>query len=888
MADPAAVPFGDLLRRLRARAGLTQEELAEAARLSHRSISDLERGVNRTARRETARLLAEALHLTGAERSAFEAAARGSGLDDTPRTVPLSPGTVAAATRTLPRDIASFTGREQELETVLTATTDPAASAGTVGIFAIGGMAGIGKTALAVHAAHRLATRFPDGQIFLPLHGHTPGQQPVDPADALASLLETSGMAVQEIPSGLESRTRLWRDRLAGRRILLVLDDAVAHDQVRPLLPGTAGSLVLVTSRRHLTALEDARVISLDILPPADAADLLVRLAGRPELGTGDPAVREITRLCGYLPLAVGMVARQLHHHPAWTPDEQAADLAAARDRLQLIQAENLSVAAAFDLSYQSLSARERRAFRRLGLHPGAVIDTYAAAALDGSDLDGARRNLAGLYDHYLIAEPSRGRFRMHDLIAEHARLLAATDPVADREAATDRLLEYYLRTSRLASRHLVRRSAILPEGLAETPLVATPDIQALKEASAWMGAERANLYAVTAYAASHGRSWFAVAIPAAMHGYLRYSGTWDQALSAYRRALDLARGEGDWLAEANVLTDIGDIHRLSGNFESSMRSTTRAVDICRDHAHKIGEAHALTILGYAQHDTGDNRAAGESLSSALRIYAGGGDRFGEAGTLTYMGRMQIAIGDYQGALVGLTRALEVQRALGNRLQEAGVLNFLGSAQEAAGDHAAAAANQALSLTIHQEIGNKVGEAGALRDLGVSQQAVGDYPAAVESFTRALEMHGDLGRRSMEAMDLYYLGTLHCVMREYDQAEAELAQVLKINRELGNRSGEAMVLNSMGELMSATGHPAQAQARHREALPLARATDSRPQEARALEGLGWCLIRQGEPNAAETFLQEALAIYERIGSPEARRLEDAIRRADDQDRFHEA
>ena len=876
MADPAAVPFGDLLRRLRARAGLTQEELAEAARLSHRSISDLERGVNRTARRETARLLADALGLIGAERSAFEAAARGGSLDGAPNLAVPSPATVATATRTLPRDVASFTGRERELAAVLAAVAGAAASGGVVGICAIGGMAGIGKTALAVHAAHRLATRFPDGQIFLPLHGHTPGQQPVDPADALASLLETSGMAVQEIPSGLESRTRLWRDRLADRRILLVLDDAIGHDQVRPLLPGTAGSLVLITSRRHLTALEDARVISLDTLPPADAADLLVRLAARPELPADDPAVPEITRLCGYLPLAVGMVARQLHHHPAWTPDELAADLAAARNRLQLIQAENLSVAAAFDLSYQSLSPTEQRTFRRLGLHPGTVIDTFAAAALDGSDLDATRRNLAGLYDHYLIAEPSRGRFRMHDLITEHARLLAAVEPVSDREAATDRLLEYYLRTMRLASRHLERRSALLPEDIDETQRVATPDLSVPKDATAWTRSELANLYAVTAYAATHGRPWFAIAIPAAMHGYLRHNGQWDQALTVYRRALDLARGGGDWLAEANVLTDVGDIHRLAGNFESSANNLAQAIGICRDHASINGEAHALSILGYVQHLTGDNRSATESLSSALSLYKRSGDRFGEAGTLVYMGQMQIVMGDYQGAVVGLTRALDLQRSLGIRLIEAGVLNFLGRAQQAAGDHAVAAANQELSLIIQQEIGNKVGEAGALRDLGVSQQAVGDYPAAVESFTRALEIHGNVGRRSAEAMDLCCLGTLHCLTGEYAQAEAELARALGINRELGNRSGEAMVLNSMGELMSATGHPAEGEARHREALALARVTDSLPEEARALEGIGRCLMKLNDSRTAETMLRQALEIYERIGSPSVTRVRVAI------------
>jgi len=197
---------------------------------------------------------------------------------------------------------------------------EAAAGGGVVSIHAIGGMAGIGKTTFAVHAAHQLAGSFPDGQFFLPLHAHTPGQRPVDPADALASLLLTAGVPAAQIPPGTDARAARWRDHLAGKKILLVLDDAAGHEQVRPLLPGTPGSPVLVTSRRHLTALEEARAISFDTLPPAEAAELLVRLADRPDLTPGDAAVGEITRLCGFLPLAVGMLARQLHHHPAGPP----------------------------------------------------------------------------------------------------------------------------------------------------------------------------------------------------------------------------------------------------------------------------------------------------------------------------------------------------------------------------------------------------------------------------------------------------------------------------------------------------------------------------------------------------------------------------------------
>ena len=219
--------------------------------------------------------------------------------------------------------------------------------------------------------------------------------------------------------------------------------------------PGRPGSLVLVTSRRRLAGLDDAAVLSLDTLPPADAAQLLARLAGRPDLAAGTGPSGEITRLCGYLPLAIGMLARQLRHHPAWTAAELAAVLAAARDRLALMHAENLSVAAAFDLSYADLTAGQQRLFRRLGLIPGPSFDAYAAAALDGITVEDARRHLEELYDQHLLTEPAPGRYQLHDLVREHARALAAADDPAGTGAATGRLLDYYLHAAAAAGEAL-------------------------------------------------------------------------------------------------------------------------------------------------------------------------------------------------------------------------------------------------------------------------------------------------------------------------------------------------------------------------------------------------------------------------------------------------
>ena len=453
-------------------------------------------------------------------------------LERLPAAAAVPGGQPAVALRTLPRDTAAFTGRTGELDRLVAAVCETGTTGGVIGIHAVDGMAGIGKTAFAVHAAHQLAARFPDGQIFLRLHAHTAGQRPVDPAEALATLLLTTGVAPQQIPPGLEARSAAWRGHLAGKKMLLVLDDAAGSDQVRPLLPGSAGCLVLVTSRRRLTALEEAAPVSLGTLPPGQAADLFVRLAGRPGLQPADAAVAEVARLCGYLPLAIRLVAAGLRHHPAWTVTDLAAELATARDRLAALQAEDVSVAAAFDLSYQDLTAGQQRLFRRLGLHPGTDIDAYAAAALDDAGLRATRRRLGELHDQNLIGEPARGRYRLHDLLREYARARAAADDAADSQAATGRLLDYYLHTAVTAGQHVAWRPSITgPPPPGPAPACA-PELRTTDEAIAWLGTERANLHACVGYAAAHGHLVHAVRIPMAMSGFLHTQGHWTEAVT--------------------------------------------------------------------------------------------------------------------------------------------------------------------------------------------------------------------------------------------------------------------------------------------------------------------------------------------------------------------
>jgi tetratricopeptide (TPR) repeat protein/transcriptional regulator with XRE-family HTH domain len=820
VAEPPA-GFAGVLRGLRARTRLTQEQLAAAAGLSPRTVSDLERGLATTPHKDTVRLLADALRLGGWIRVEFEAAARGRVAPGRARG-----GGPAAATRTLPRDIASFTGRQHELAELADAA---AGTGGVVSIHAIGGMAGVGKTAIAVHAAHRLAGRFPGGQIFLPLHAHTPGQQPVDPADALASLLLTIGVPAGQIPADLQARTGLWRDRLAGRQLLLVLDDAASSEQIRPLLPGAAGSLVLVTSRRRLTALDDAQTISLDALPPGEAAGLLVRLAVRPGLSPADPGVGEIIRLCGYLPLAIGMAARQLYHHPAWTLAGLAAELAAAVDRLELLVTENLSVAAAFDLSYDDLAPEQQRLFRRLALHPGTDIDRYAAAALDGTDPAGARRSLEALYEQYLLTEPAPGWYRMHDLIREHARTLTSRlDPADDREQATGRLLDYYQQAAAHADALLARQARSVPTPAADAAPAAVPVLANQEQALARARAERTSVVACLDQATVAGQHARVIALTAGLAGLLRYDGPWDEAITRHAAAVQTARQLGDRPGQAYALTNLGDVRHLTGDYPGALRDLQEALGITQDLGDRLGRFNALTWLGAVRRLTGDYPGAVRDLQEALGICRDLGHQRGQAIALTYLGEVRRLTGDFPGA------ARDLQEALG----------------------------------ICSDLGHRVALSAALTWRGAVRRMTGDYPGAAGDLQEALGICRDAGYRLGLPMTLTHLAVVRRLTGDYLGAARDLQEALNMSREIGSPSGEVTALNESGTLSRIRGDLGQATSSHRQALDLARQIGSPLDEALALAGLGRCAQAAGRTAEAADRLRQALAILQRIGAAE--------------------
>jgi tetratricopeptide (TPR) repeat protein len=644
-------------------------------------------------------------------------------------------------------------------------------------------------------------------------------------------------MAAHHIPPGLEARAAVWRDYLAGKQILLVLDDAAGHEQVRPLLPGTPGSLVLITSRRRLTALEDAAEISLDTLSPGEAAALLARLSGRAEMASGDGSAGEITRLCGYLPLAIGMLARQLGQHRTWAPADLAGRLAAARDRLGLMQAENLSVAAAFDLSYADLTPGQQRLFRRLGLIPGPDVDAYAAAALDGTSLETAWRNLDDLFGQHLLTEPAPGRYLLHDLLREHARGLAA-DVLADAVDA-ERLLDYYAYAAATAGRHIATRTALEGRPPPGSPPGYVPDLTTVGQAAEWLETERPNLHAAVDKAIATDMPMHAVAIAGAIGGFLRGHGYFAQAAGLHQTALAAARQAAD----------------------------------------RPGQASAYDELGFMAWLGGDNKSAATSFRQASTLYRELGDWVGEANAINHLALVQCSTGDFRGATASNRQALALAQTAGDPLTEAIIIRDLAISENQTGDYRAAEAHLTEALKRLRAIGDRPGQGYALDHLSDVYRRTGDYPAAAASATEALQIARDLRDRPGQAWALNRLGKVQQETGEFAAAAASHQQALEWLREIRQPFGEVDVLNSLGELSTRTSATGRARDYHAQALTIARDVEMPAEEARAYEGIGRSHLQDGNRADAIGTLSHALRIYQRIGSADADRLQAALRGA---------
>ncbi|MFE2067250.1 helix-turn-helix domain-containing protein [Streptomyces sp. NPDC059467] len=658
---PSTEDFGQRLRFLRARAGLSQEALSHAAGVSVRALADMERGRTRGPQRRTVEALAEALGLDGDEASGLEASAA----QGRPRPRPvdsLAEGPSVPVPLALPRDIQDFTARDTVLARLLDLAQDAGARRPVVTVVA--GQPGLGKTAFAVHAAHRLAPHFPDGQLALDLHGMD--TEPTTPRDALARLLRAMGVADAAIPAGTEDRASLWRSLAAGRRLLLLLDNATDETQVGPLLPGTGPSLTIVTSRQALAGLTSVHRCDLALLRREEAVELLTRIVGPERVRAEAQAARDLADLCGYLPLAVRIAGQRLLSRPHERLGKLVARLAAEGRRLDGLQAGSLQVRAAFALSYRQLSADSRTFLRRAALAAGADFSPETGALLAGLSYDKAVACAEELTDAGLLqSDPTAERYRFHDLLRLYAsEQVEAEDGPEARAAALDRTTEWMLCRANAAALHFdVDHDRTTPSGDPDPDTAST----GREEARAWLEAERAQWLAALRRAHDTGRHRQVLDTAKAMHWFSDRTQHWEQWVEVFRRSSDSARALGSRREEAAHLNYLAWAHNLCVHDpRAALVSAEAALVAARDSEDGLQEGWALGYGAGALNRLGRTEEAHTRLREAARCLASQGSpqaRLAELTMLNSLGTLLRRIGRPAEALDIHRRSEQICRA---------------------------------------------------------------------------------------------------------------------------------------------------------------------------------------------------------------------------------
>ncbi|MFD6139646.1 tetratricopeptide repeat protein [Promicromonospora sp. NPDC060271] len=739
----------------------------------------------------------------------------------------------------LPLDVTGFTGRSEDLrrlDELLLPGADDGRAGQTVVITAIRGTAGVGKTALAVHWAHGVAHDFPDGQLYVNLRGYDP-EQPMRPADALARFLAALGVPERDIPLDDDERAARYRSELADRRMLIVLDNAGSVAQVRPLLPGSGASTVVVTSRDSLAglvAVHGAHRIDLDLLPAADAADLLRRLIG--DRVDADPvAAGLLAEQCARLPLALRVAAVLATSQPDRPLADVVAELADRQERLELLDPGGdpyAAVQAVFSWSIQHLPEQTARMFRRLGLHPGPDMDPYGAAALAGTDLATARRALELLVGAHLLHRTGPGRYGMHDLLRAYAARLAATEETGeDRDAAEDRLLGYY-QAAVFAAVDTLYPASVHYRPDTTALLTPTPDLAGPSAARDWLRAEHSCLFAIVEHAAAHQRSGYVVGLARMLHRYLSSSHTVD-LITINTHALGAAERAGDLDGQAHVLRQLGVGYVRVSRYDTAVDHYDRALALFRQTGDDVmGEALTRIYRANADYQRGDPKTALEGHNQAIAMARQAGDRFIEA--------------------VGLTNLAVIQGRLGHDATS------YDSCQQA--------------LVIFRDLGSLYDEAVALHNLANVEMRRGQYVTAIEHLRRSLAVAETLDIVVIKATVLDTLGMLYLRLEEPDRATETFQQALTHSREIGDSNSQAWSINGLGEAAQLAGSPASALTFHTEALEVATAIGVRYQQARAHAGIGHAHRAAGDRVLARTHYEHAHAIYTDLGMPEAEEM----------------
>ncbi|MFY1671571.1 AfsR/SARP family transcriptional regulator [Plantactinospora sp. WMMB334] len=839
-------------------------------------------------------------------------ASRGASREVPPSSPTPAPRAVAAPAQ-LPGDVAGFTGRAGQLRRLeaFLPQWDGEPAAG-VSIVVLTGSAGIGKTAMAVHWAHQVRHRFPDGQLHVNLRGYA-ANAPLRPIDALARFLHTLGVPAEQVPAEVDEAAAMYRGRLADRRMLVLLDNANHPDQVRPLLPGGSGCMVLITSRDRLGGLvarDGAQQVVLDLLTPVESVALLTRVLGTERVAAEPDEVARLADLCGHLPLALRIAAAHLIGRPRRRVGDLVAELCAG-DRLAVLQVagdEQAAVRAAFDLSYDALSVDDRRTFRLLGLVPGVDFTASAAAALADVAVERADRMLDRLANAHLVDQHADGRYALHDLLRIYAQDRVRNEEVpVRREAARQRLLDYYLYTAHSAAQLLYPQLLRL-SCPAEPPPQNVPPLTGQPQALEWLDAERANLVAAVSHAADQGPYEAAWTLSDALRGYFFFrmytvdwltvastglaaaeaggnlraqasshlslgglfwrQGDYTRALDRFSKALAIAERDGWEAGQGSALTTLGISYTELGQTRQALRHLTRAVELARRSSWQGGQQVALINLGFAYLNLGQLDRAERHTREALALSLEIGSRDGRANCLKNLGLLHYLRGRFDEAIEHLTQALSLYREIGNRGAEAITLRSIATVQRDSGRPEEAMELAQMALSLARSIGSRRYEGLALGTVGTIHRHLGGLPEAVDSHQQALELALLTGNRDSQLETLVGLAATLAEAGRHEQALSQALQALDLARRIGTRLLEGDALAVLADIRLRMGEPGAALGQAQAAVAIHRETGYRVGDARAQILVAYALRATRKPPSAAAHWREAHALLRHAGAAE--------------------
>ncbi|MDT0458873.1 BTAD domain-containing putative transcriptional regulator [Streptomyces sp. DSM 41527] len=782
--------------------------------------------------------------------------------------------------RQLPMDITEFVGREAELEQlqkVLGRAGAPSdAGDQAVSVAVIEGMAGVGKTRLAVHAGHRFvaAGLFGDMQLWADLKGFSPSGPPADPADVLEDFLRLLGVPGSQIPAGAEARAALYRDRLAGKRALVVLDDAVDEDQVRLLLPGNSSCALLITSRRVLSGLDGAHTLRLGTFSQEEALSLVMWLSGRPDDDPGSDAARRLVELSGRLPLAVALAGRRLRTRPTWKVDELARRLDADEGRLRQFTIGTRTVDAAFELSYRALPAELQRAFRLLTLHPGDDFTPPSAAALLNVDCAEADGQLELLLDEHLLQQHTFGRYRYHDLLRLYAGGRARSeDDELERRTAVRRLVDWYCGTAEAARQALEpwrphpgggrRADSGAVSGAGEH--AAPPHADSALE---WLERERANLLAVSREAAAadwHHDTW---RLATEAHAYLVQHTYGTDSHEGLRLGLGAARRMSDPVKQAQIMRDLGGMYDGLGRHEDSAAQHRAALALSEEAGDVHGAAEALTGLGRTSYALGNYPQSAEQHRQALALFKKTADLHGQARSRGGLGLAHwFTPGRYRESAKEHRCATTLFEVTGDSRGHAHEACNMGLAHWIFGNYKQCARYHGRALALFRQSGDVRGQAIARHGLGLAAWHLGRPDTAQDHHLYALGVFRELSDRRGEAIALHRLGYVKWVTGEYRQGEELLHQALALGSSISNRQTEAWTLTSLGFLCQRLQRTEEGHEHLQKALRGAQAIGDPHCEASALLGLALNSLYTGQPDSCRKAAHRALLCARSLSNP---------------------